>query len=1196
MQRSRLSIQIPLLLILSSVAGSTLLFWQETRVANRTIQQAGIDNLHASLTHLQNMLNTQLAADSLEDARLSLSVSALHPGIRTLLLADENNSVMLANRYIWEGSPAPRVSGYVDAIARQVRQIQASSISLNGSLLHGYFPVTLRLVAGGLGVDRVGVLFVEYDLAPQFAQAKHNAMVQASLVGGLMLVVAIAVAILLHLLVSRRVKKIVEVSQRFAAGDLDARVQMRGHDELTELGRAFDDMADQRKKAQEVMRENEQFLETLFEHIPNMLFVKDAGNLKFLRFNAAGEKLLGYSRDELMGKNDYDFFPKAQADFFTSKDREIIDSRELRDIPEEPINTRYLGQRLLHTKKIPILADDGTPLYLLGISEDITERKHVESMLVEREHEFRTLAENSPDVIVRYDKEGRRIYVNPEFERVNRLSAKDVLGKKPVEISTELAPSADEFTGKLMAAMASGTISKIDLSWNKDGKQICWYVRVVPEFNANGEVVSALTIWSDITERKNAEFVLRQSEEALKEAQRLAHVGSWHMDLATNQVVWSEELYKIYGFDPALPPPLYTESMKLFTPESWERLSTSIARATETGIPYELELEMVPKEGGNGWMWARGELVRDERGVPVRVRGVVMDITRRKLDEQALHRLNRELRAISNCNETLMRAEDEQSLLDAICHIVCDEAGYRMAWVGYPENDAAKTVRPVAWAGVEEGYLAQASITWADTERGRGPSGIAIRSGKSACFHDFSTDPNAAPWRDAALQRGYRSSISMPLKDEGARTFGILTIYSSEPNAFTPEEIRLLEELAGDMAFGIMVLRARIERKCAEESLRLMNERYALSTRAARLGVWDWDLQRNELVWDDRMYELYGVKREDFAGAYEAWLQGIHPDDRAASDEISKQAQRGEREYDTEFRVVWPDGSIHYLKAYGQFVKDAEGKPVRMTGVNYDITELKEAEHKVTELNRDLERRVDERTAQLEAANKELEAFSYSVSHDLRTPLRAIDGFSHILLEDYAGKLDDEGKRLLNVVRNSTSRMGQLIDDILQFSRSGRLEMTLSEIDMKQLAQEVYAELQPSAADSKLQLEIESIPPARGDRSMMRQVLVNLLSNSIKFSRTSEIPKVLVGASVNEDETIYFVKDNGVGFDMRYVDKLFGVFQRLHSVNEFEGTGIGLAIVKRIVNRHGGRVWAEGKVNEGATIYFALPKKGGSHA
>ncbi len=232
-----------------------------------------------------------------------------------------------------------------------------------------------------------------------------------------------------------------------------------------------------------------------------------------------------------------------------------------------------------------------------------------------------------------------------------------------------------------------------------------------------------------------------------------------------------------------------------------------------------------------------------------------------------------------------------------------------------------------------------------------------------------------------------------------------------------------------------------------------------------------------------------------------------------------------------------------------------------------------------------------EHTAQLEAANKELEAFSYSVSHDLRTPLRAIDGFSHILLDDYADKLDNEGKRLLDVVRDNTQKMGRLIDDILKFSRTSRLEMSFSAIDLEKLAREVCEELQPSPASEKLQIEIEPIPPAKGDRAMMRQVFINLLSNAIKFSRAREPARIKVGGSVEGNEAIYYVKDNGVGFDMQYADKLFGVFQRLHAVNEFEGTGIGLAIVKRIITRHGGRVWAEGKLNEGATIYFALPTK-----
>ena len=198
------------------------------------------------------------------------------------------------------------------------------------------------------------------------------------------------------------------------------------------------------------------------------------------------------------------------------------------------------------------------------------------------------------------------------------------------------------------------------------------------------------------------------------------------------------------------------------------------------------------------------------------------EIAEHKRAEEALHRLNRELSAVSSCNQILMRAVDEQFLLDEICRIICDEAGYRMAWVGYAGNDDAKSVRPAAWAGVEEGYLAEADITWADEERGRGPTGTTIRTGKTDCIQDFATEPKAALWRDSALQRGYRSSIALPLKDENAKTFGVLNIYSTEPNAFTADEVRLLEELAGDLAFGVNVLRARKSRREAERRIALL--------------------------------------------------------------------------------------------------------------------------------------------------------------------------------------------------------------------------------------------------------------------------------------------------------------------------------------------------------------------------------------
>jgi two-component system sensor kinase len=245
---------------------------------------------------------------------------------------------------------------------------------------------------------------------------------------------------------------------------------------------------------------------------------------------------------------------------------------------------------------------------------------------------------------------------------------------------------------------------------------------------------------------------------------------------------------------------------------------------------------------------------------------------------------------------------------------------------------------------------------------------------------------------------------------------------------------------------------------------------------------------------------------------------------------------------------------------------------------------LKRAEMSIRSLNEDLLRHAGE----LEDANKELESFSYSVSHDLRTPLRAIDGFSRILMEEHGEKLDDEAKRLFKIVRDKTQKMGQLISDILAFSRMGRKEVSISKINMEKLVNEVLVELKEAAHGRTVEVEIKALPPATGDRAMIRMVVANLLGNAIKFTGTRKDAKVEFGGKVEGKESVYYVKDNGAGFEMEYAHKLFGVFQRLHG-EEFEGTGIGLAIVGRIIKKHGGRVWAEGKPGEGATFYFTLP-------
>ncbi|MBI1200410.1 MAG: PAS domain S-box protein [Phenylobacterium sp.] len=376
--------------------------------------------------------------------------------------------------------------------------------------------------------------------------------------------------------------------------------------------------------------------------------------------------------------------------------------------------------------------------------------------------------------------------------------------------------------------------------------------------------------------------------------------------------------------------------------------------------------------------------------------------------------------------------------------------------------------------------------------------------------------------------------------------------------------------------------------RASEQRLRLSETHFASAQRIAEVGSYVKDLQTGLLTGTPQFYRIFGLAPVGPETWNRYWTQAVSDETRERIDANSDAARRGRRPPPLEFEFVRDDGARRVALHDADVVFD-DGAPTALLGVIRDVTDVKIAEARSRTLNRELEARVHARTAQLEAANHELEAFSYTVSHDLRSPLRAIDGFSRILQRDHGDQLSDDAHHCVSVVRASARRMGQLIDDLLALSQIGSQTLRTTQIDMAALARDVVGELRPQEPETKVEITIGPLPPANGDAALVRLILQNLVENAFKYSRSKPVARIEVGAVTGKSNPpVYFVRDNGVGFNMRFANKLFGIFQRLHPPGEFQGSGVGLAIAQRAVHRHGGRIWGEGKVGRGARFFFTL--------
>jgi PAS domain S-box-containing protein len=673
----------------------------------------------------------------------------------------------------------------------------------------------------------------------------------------------------------------------------------------------------------------------------------------------------------------------------------------------------------------------------------------------------------------------------------------------------------------------------------KDGGERFVNATYIPDGHGNGQVKGFFALIQDITERKEAEEELRQWADAFEGC---AH-GIAIDDPSTNRITVCNaafaSMHKCRVEDL-----VGTAILSLYVPDDHEHVRRSIERADQIGHS-RFEARMLRKDGSTFPLQMDVVSVRGDDGDLLHRVVTAVDITERKQAVQVLHASEAKFSILF---EKAAFAIALSRLADGV--IVNVNEAFERAF-GYTKQEViGKTSLEL---GINPDSERRALILAALKEQGSISNLESTLHTKSGDLRIFSMNVDVVDIGDEKYILNVTHDITERKQVEAAlqRARDELEFKVQERTVELSQANALLQALMDHMPDHIYF---------KDTECRFIRNS---KSQASMLGLSD-------------PAQIVGKTDFDF-----------FPHAAQAHAEEQEVMRSGQPLVDFEEHVVWPDGRETWVSTTKVPFRNPEGQIIGILGISRDITERKRGEQAVRQLNADLK----EQATKLEGANKELEAFSYSVSHDLRAPLRAIDGFTRILLEDYEPLLDQEGKRVCEIIRREAQHMGELIDDLLAFSRLGRKEMHFTKIDMKAMAGSVFDELMTTQSAAGIDFQIHRLPSTSGDPILIRQVWVNLLSNAIKFSSRKERAMIEVGSKHSEAEHIYYVRDLGAGFEMEYVDKLFGVFQRLHGEKEFEGTGVGLAIVKRVVNRHGGRVWAEGEVNKGATFYFALPRK-----